>query len=327
MENLDTFDDVEVGRRLGHDFYRFSRLPLRPDWPPAVREGYEAAAARRGPRAGGDRFERKWLQLRMGACQRQRAVCDDVTPDLLRELDLGHCPVTREPLTHGLQRDTDWSVDRLNNDGAYAPGNLAVMSVRANRAKGTLSFDEVLRAAQGDRPMGELTRPQWLRLAVLMAGPAFATRQHLAPLLPLVAPLPSHSVRLAMQQIQRLFTLQSARPAGKNALVKAFRQAAPQELQRMRLQMLADAVHEGLKHLQASELCWDVWLQPRVMEALRQWHDALDPASRARAARISAHLAGAERVTRATLSAWHMPTRGYSRPPSPLWPAAAAVQH
>lgn len=307
----DAHDGVEVGRRLGHDIFRFSRLPAQLDWPAPVREGFDAAAARRLPRAAADRFQRKWLQLRLGAWQRQRAVADDVTPGLLRVIDVSHCPVTREPLTHGLLADTDWSVDRLNNDGAYAPGNLAVMSVRANRAKGALSFEVVLAAAHGELPDGALTRPQWLRLAVLMLGPAFATRQHLAPLLPLAAPLPCRSVRLASQQIQRLFTVQAGRQAGKNALVKALLPAAPLEQQRMRLRQLADSVHDGLKQTGPDGECWDVWLQPRVMQALQQWRESLGPAEWAHAARIAGQLAGGQRVTPATLAPWQLAWRGH----------------
>lgn len=311
MGPSDTFDAVEAGRRLGHDFYRFSRLPLQDNWPEAVREGFREAVAQRAPRQSADRFHRKWLQLRLGAWQRQRAVAADVTPDLLRMLDITHCPVTREPLTHGLRADTDWSVDRLNNDAAYAPGNLAVMSTRANRAKGGLSFEQVLAAARAEGPAGELTPEQWMRLAVLMEGPAYATKQHLAPLLPLVAPLPCRSVRLAIQQIQRLFTVQAQRPSGKNALVKAFAQATPHEQAHTRLRWFADAIHEGLKDTGADVHCWDVWLQPKVMEALRQWRESLDPASWARAAQISGQLAGGRRVTPASLAPWCMASRGY----------------
>lgn len=310
METLDAFDGIEVGRKLGHDFYRLTRLPAQPDWPHAVREGFTEAAARRFGRVSGDRFERKWLQLRLGAWLRQRVVADNVDVKLLRSLDISHCPVTRQPLTHGLRADTDWSIDRLNNDGAYAAGNLAVMSVRANRAKGSLRFEQVV-ALSREAQHGDLSPDEWLRLAVLMEGPCFIGRQDLAPLLPLIAPLPRHSVRLAIQQIQRLFALEAGRPAGKNALVKAFLHAAPMEQQQARLRLLADAVHHGLKSLGPDDPCWDVWLQPRVMDALEQWRSSLDDASWGRAARISGELAGGQRLTATSVRQWHLPSRGY----------------
>ena len=314
--DTDAFDSVEVGRQLGHDLHGCSRLPLQPDWPAPVREGFLAAAAGRSPRQAGDRFQRKWLQLRLGAFNRQRVVAPDVTPDLLRELDLDHCPVTRQPLTHGLRADTDASVDRLNNDAAYAASNLAVMSVRANRAKGCLSFEAVWAAARGQAPAGELTREEWLRLAVLMQGPAFATRQHLAPLLPLVAPLPCRSVRLAMQQIQRLFTLEARRPSGRNLLVRAFAQAAPAERAQMRLRRFGDVIHEALRAQHPGDHCWDVWLQPQVMAALQQWRESLDELSWARVARLSGQLAGGQRVSAASLAPWHLASRGYQPRPA-----------
>lgn len=314
MDTLDDFDAVEAGRRLGHDLFCHSRLPADARWPAPVREGFGEARARGLPRAAGDRFVRKWLQLRLGAWQRQRVVADDVTPDLLREIDVDDCPVTRRPLTHATGGPTDGSVDRLNNDGAYSAGNLAVMSAHANRAKGTLSFEQVLAAAEGRSAAGGLSRAEWLRLAVLMQGPAFATRQHLAPLLPLVAPLPCRSVRLAMQQIQRLFTLDCARPATRNALVKALLPACTSDASSMRLRLLGDAVHEGLKQLDGGTPCWDVWLQPRTMQALQRWRDALDAPGWALAARIAGLRAGASRVTPGTLAPWHLASRGHWQP-------------
>ena len=73
--NIDDFDAVEAGRRLGHDLHRLSAIAPQPHWPLAVREGFAAAAAGRGARPRhDDRFVRKWLQLRLGALARGRAV-------------------------------------------------------------------------------------------------------------------------------------------------------------------------------------------------------------------------------------------------------------
>ncbi|MGC3987680.1 MAG: hypothetical protein QM777_24795 [Pseudorhodoferax sp.] len=304
-------DLAEAGRRLGHDIHTGTRWPRLAGWPAAVREGFDAAAHARLPRAAPDRFARKWLQLRLGALRRGRVVDEEVTPALLRALDVTHCPVTREPLTHGAHRDTDWSIDRLNNDAAYAAGNLAVMSVRANRAKGARSFEEVLVLAGLPQATAGLAPREWLRLATLMLGPAFATRHGAAPALPLCAPLPCRSTRLALQQIQRLLTLQTQRPDGKNRLVRDFRPACRTERAMLRLRTLADAVHEGLKRLPADAECWDVWLQPGLMPALQAWRDTLDAPGWACAARIAGQLAGARRETAQRLQAWRLPSRGY----------------
>lgn len=318
-------DIEEAGRALGHDFHTMTQIPKQSDWPAAVGTGFDAAAhlhrsghGHRRPHA--DRFTRKWLQLRLNAWRRQRAVAADVTPQLLRELDVTRCPVTREVLTHGALRDTDWSVDRLNNDAAYAASNLAVMSVRANRAKGALSFAQVMARAQTAHPAHTaeasegLTPAEWLRLAALMLGPCHATRPHEAPALPLCAPLPVHAVRLALQQVQRLLTEHCLRQAGKNRLLRDFGSACRSDAARLRLAALGHAVHEGLKHTEAhgqGDHRWDVWLQPAVMTALLRWHEALSEAEWARVAALSGRLSQARRETPERLRLWQMPTRGF----------------
>lgn len=313
MNELETcFEATEAARRIGYDLHCFSRLLPQPDWPAPVREGFDAAAARSGSRAKGDRFRRKWLQLRLNAWQRGRAVAADVTAELLVELDVAECPVTRQPLTHGKQVDTDWSIDRLNNNGAYAASNLCVMSRRANRAKGALDFDQVLGCSRLPHERAGLQPIEWLRLAVLMEGPAFAMQQHLAPMLPLCAPLPTRSVRLALQQIQRLLTVRTERQSGKNALVRALMQAHDDERSQLRLRTLGDVVHEAHKGLQPGQACWDLWLQPEVMTALRRWRESLSDPAWARVCAISGCLAGGRRVTPASLKVWQLPTRGYA---------------
>lgn len=311
MPTLEGTEIVEAGRRLGFDFYRLSLQPRQATWPSAVQEGFDAAAANRQRRHTADRFQRKWLQLRLGAWTRGRAVADDVSVKLLQRLDVTHCPVTRQALTHGERTGSDWSIDRLNNDGAYAASNLAVLSVLANQAKGDLGFDAVLALSSCQQSARGLAPIEWLRLAVLMMGPAFTSRQHLAPVLPLCASLPACSVRLAMQQIQRLFTLHAGRPSGKNWLVREFRLASSSDRAEMRLRFLADAVHDGLKRVSSPMACWDVWLEPAVLQALVCWRESLDDRGWATAAVISGHLAGGRRVTATSLQPWHLPTRGY----------------
>ncbi len=306
------FEMNEAGRALGHDFYKLSLIAPHASWPAVVREGFEAAAHTMQRRQRSDRYMAKWLQLRLSAWRRGRRVADDVTPALLRDIDVLRCPITRQPLTHGSLQDTDWSVDRLNNDAAYAASNLAVMSVKANRAKGALGFQQVYVRSQLAHDSDGLRPAEWLRLAVLMLGPAYATQAHAAPILPLCAPLPCRSVRLATQQVQRLLTVNGARHADKNRLIRTLAQACTSEIARERLLFLGEVVHEGLKRIAASEECWDVWLQPAVLQALMRWHDALDPSSRARVAALSGQLSGARPETPRRLQAWCLPTRGYA---------------
>ena len=77
----------------------------------------------------------------------------------------------RIELTHGARRGSDWSVDRLNNDGAYAPNNLAVMSTLANQAKGSRCFEHVYALSQRGQPTDGPAPVEWLRLAALTLGP------------------------------------------------------------------------------------------------------------------------------------------------------------
>lgn len=308
MQALDSIDRTEVGRRLGHDLARYGRAPCPQGWPASVKEGHAQALARRAPRLAADRFVRKWLQLRMGAYARGRVMDPAVTPDLLRAIDVECCPVTRVHLTHGERAPTDWSVDRLNNDGAYAPNNLAVMSTAANAAKGARSYGQVFALSERDAASGGLEPVQWLRMAALMLGPCFAQCPQRAPALPLCAPIPRYSARLALQQIQHVFTASASTQSGKNALVKSFKPACIDERSRMRLDFLAEAVHAGLKGLEHRH---DVWLLPGVMPALLAWRSTLDEPGLALAGEISRRLAGARVVPKSRLRTWHLETRGH----------------
>ena len=312
----DTIDPVEAGRRLGHDLHRLSRIALQPDWPLAVREGFEAAAPTVRPRHD-DRFVRKWLQLRLGALARGRAVAPDVTVDLLRRLDVSHCPVTREPLTHGTRLGSDASVDRLNNDGAYAAANLGVLSARVNRAKGRRGFDEVWTLSRRAEPTASLAPAEWLRLAVLMLGPAHAERPLDVPALPLCASLPPTSVRTALQQVQRLLTLNAGVAASRNRLLRGLLPACGSASAEARLRLLADAVHVGLKRLSPGDECWDVWLQPGLMEAVVAWRESLSDRAWAHTSWAAGQLAGGHPVNRRELAPWQLATRGYLPQPTP----------
>ena len=309
LNSIIAFDSAEAGRRLGHDLFRYRRTLQSGRAPASVIEGFTEARQRHVPTCLPDRHVRKWLQLRLSAQQRGRVVADDVTPELLARIDVATCPVLRVTLTHGELQATDGSVDRLNNDAAYAPNNLAVMSTGANRAKGDRSFAEVWHLARADGPVAGLTPVEWSRLAALMLGPCFATRPGDAPLIPLNVPVPLHSARPAVQQIQHVFTTRAGRPAGKNLLIKSFRTACRSERSKVRLGALAERIHLGLKRVGVP--C-DVWLEPGVMEGFSAWRESLDSSEWAMAAEVSRVLAGSRVVAPSRLSAWHLGTRGYA---------------
>ena len=308
--SYDTADDdpAEVGRRLGHDLYRKSISPAAQAWPASVLEGFCHAQSQHVARQRPDRYTRKWLQLRLSAYRRERVVDECITPDFLRRIDVERCPVTRVVLTHGECSDSDWSVDRLNNDGAYAANNLAVMSTRANSAKGARSYSHVFALSERPAASGGLEPVEWLRLAALMLGPCFATQPRLAPAIPLAAPIPSYSVRPAVQQIQHVFTCHAHQQSGKNALIKAFKVAAPDERALARLRAFAEAMHAGLKGLDEAH---DVWLKPGLMAAFIAWRACLDERSWGLAGEVSRRLAGSNVVPESRLQSWRLETHGY----------------
>lgn len=83
----------------------------------------------KGQVARQDYFVRKCLGLRLNAIKRGMVVDPSVTPDHLRYITDGICPVTLEPLefeTRG-QSKLNPSVDRLVNDVGYRAGNICVL--------------------------------------------------------------------------------------------------------------------------------------------------------------------------------------------------------
>ena len=304
--NRDLLDQVDIERSLGHDLRSWGRR-LPEGAPAGVAEGFAEAEARGAVRRRPDRFVRKWLQLRVQALGRRRVINDDVTPDLLRHIDVSKCPVTRAVLTHGELLDTDWSVDRLNNDGAYAANNLAVIGTGANRAKGSRSYDEVFALSEKTDATDGLAPVEWLRMASIMLGPCFAANPLKAPVIPLAAPLPSHSARQAIQQVQYVFTHSTRRQADKNALIKAFSPTARDEHSAARLRMAAEAMHQGLKGTPEG---YDAWLKPSVLQAFRQWWVTLSPLNLALAGEISRQAVQSSLIPSTRLASWHLKSQG-----------------
>lgn len=156
----------ETAWLVGVDHAKFN---LRRDAsaPQAFLEGYDSWTGRKKK---ADVFVRKWLYLRLSAIKRQRILTSDVSPQFLREIVSPVCPVSLTPLTTGSDGKTNWSVDRLENSGAYAVGNVVVLSQRVNEAKGELSFQEVSDIATRGETINGLTGVEWMRLISLMYG-------------------------------------------------------------------------------------------------------------------------------------------------------------
>ncbi|HOX69795.1 MAG TPA: hypothetical protein PKV56_18260 [Burkholderiaceae bacterium] len=225
---------TDPGFAIGWDFAHFRLVPpveqLLPGNP--VRDGWEVGQAVFGLRTlRGTHHVKKWLQLRLGAWMRGKAFeLVQVTPNFLERIDVDVCPVTGEALTRGTGADTDASVDRVNNQAGYGAGNLAVMSVRAYRAKSAYdwrdaaTFVQQIEAGQLDEIDG-LNAREWARLTALMSYCTPLSHAEAASLPLLVLPPPRLRVLNPVQAVQACLTLCFARPdrAPKlDALVRTF---------------------------------------------------------------------------------------------------------
>lgn len=174
------------------------------DVPEQVIEGFRAAKAKGITTKKSDKYINKYLYIRLNAIRRNRIVADHVSPDMLRRLDGGRCPITRMKFTYGTGTETDWSVDRVNNKGAYAAMNICIMSVKANAAKGSMNSQQIYeiyeRLNQNEDPdfdkveYNGLNVYEWERLAWLTQrcdedpyeGPVLFLTMSPPPLIPLI---------------------------------------------------------------------------------------------------------------------------------------------
>lgn len=196
--------DARIDFNIGWDFAAYG-LHLPAEASLSVREGYAAGQSRfPRPISEADRYVRKWLQLRHNASKRKRLFEEDVTPEWLRQIDVTCCPVTDELLTHSTLSNSDWSIDRIVNDGSYARRNIAVMSTRANQAKGNKDIVEICALGRADKLVDGLTGPQWYRLAGFVFG-SYVYAEKINPLTevyPYSPYMPPHVSRSWAQTIQ-----------------------------------------------------------------------------------------------------------------------------
>ncbi|WP_250486188.1 hypothetical protein [Caballeronia sp. GaOx3] len=247
-------DPDTIAFDIGWDFARFGRRMDAAVCSASLLTGYAAGREHfRVAQHRPDRFVSKWLQLRLNAFKRRRILCPDVDPLYLRRIDCDTCPITLVTLTRGALRDSDWSVDRINNDGAYAPGNLMVMSVRANRAKGTKDYrDVVLLASQpADVPIVDperkhLSKREWERVACVMVGAADVAEA--APTLkPLLTRIPEDSRAPLYYVLQQMLLHAVARASSRNQLVKALNRFQPSRERCLGLRFAAERLSVLLK--------------------------------------------------------------------------------
>ncbi|WP_031435349.1 hypothetical protein [Methylomarinum vadi] len=157
---------------LGFDHYRF-QLPLdisrfADRHREEIRNGYAAAKYQQVSRKMPDMFEKKLLSIRDRALVKELDVTITAR-DLMREYEKtkGVCPVTDVPFTFAENADTDWSVDRIDNDRGYCPDNIVIVSVIVNRSKSDLDLSGLIKGALDDHSQDEegLSGREWFRMA------------------------------------------------------------------------------------------------------------------------------------------------------------------
>ena len=207
----------QTGFDIGWDHARHRLTPPVAHLPveSPVRQGWSAGRLALGVRTRRPTAAvRQWLNLRLLAWQHGQAFeAVQVTPNFLAQIDASHCPVSRTPLLLDSGRSNDATVQRLNQQAAYAAGNLAFTSVAVAQARGAMDCQALLTLAQRlaetpEQPVRGLDAETWLRLAVLTS---FATPlpHAQAACLPLRV-LPPNRVRVInpVQALQVMLTLQ-----------------------------------------------------------------------------------------------------------------------
>ncbi len=324
-----TFESI--GFELGWDYahYRVTVPAAYAQEPSPLRSGLLAGQAAFGSRTlAATRHVRKWLQLRLHAWLRGRSVeLFQVTPNHLQQIDVSHCPITRVALSSATLEATDASVDRVRNDAGYAAGNLAVMSTKANHAKGACGLRDALARIQQIEAeqlpgLDGLTAPQWARVAVLCSF-VEPLPHHEACALPMLV-LPPNRLRLfnPAQALQAFVSRQLLAPGWSQRLSRFEVLLAGKPLKRdfkAFFMALLPRVLEAGKLTEAPHTRWaieDAWRSPLVQQRWAHFARQLTAAqcevllAKAAARRLCSATVVPMTDARAT-DGWQLDTRGY----------------
>ncbi|GLS95520.1 hypothetical protein [Piscinibacter gummiphilus] len=320
-----------IGFELGWDYAHYNvHLPAPyAQEPSPLRNGLLAGAATFGMRTlQPTRHVRKWLQLRLHAWLRGRSVeLVQVTPHYLQQIDVTHCPITRVALSSATLESTDASIDRVRSDAGYAAGNLAVMSAKANHAKGAHGFRDALGfvrqiEAESLGGIAGLTAAQWARTAVLCSYVERLSHAEACALPMLV--LPPNRLRLfnPVQALQAFVSLQLATEGWSHRLSR-FEDLLPGKDTKRAFQMFFHAllprVLEAGRSAEPHEVRWaieDAWRNPL---ALQRWTAFASQLTEAQCedlvARASQRKLGTTRLDRVNddqaVEGWNLDSRGY----------------
>ncbi len=321
----------QIGFELGRDHARHGvELPAPYGQEPSVlREGQVEGRLLFGTRTlAATPPVRRWLQLRLHAWLRGRAFeTVQVTPNYLQQIDAAHCPITRVPLEADALGASLASIDRVRPDAGYAAGNLAVMSARANRAKGVNRYRDARRVVDrlqaGELAgFGELDAQQWSRVAVLCSFVEPLAHAEAATL-PMHV-LPPNRLRLfnPVQALQAFVSRQLLAPGWSQRLSRFEELLAGKPLQRdfkrFFMALLPRVLEAGrLSRGQASR--WaveDAWGAPLVQQRWSEFALQLTPAQcESLLERAAGHGLAIPTMLRSTeagaVDGWRLSTRGY----------------
>ena len=335
-----SFDDAgltpheRVGFELGWDcaHHRVSLPVPYATEPSPLRDGLLAGQAAFGLRTlAATRHVRKWLQLRLHAWLRSRSVeLVQVTPNYLQQIDASHCPITRVALSSATLATTGASIDRVRNDAGYAAGNLAVMSTKANHAKGAHGFRDAIGFVQQIEAeqlpgLGGLNAEQWSRVAVLCSFVEPLPFEE-ACALPLLV-LPPNRLRLfnPVQALQAFVSQQLLKP-GWSQRISRFEDLLPgkdlrRDFKSFFMSLLPRVIEAG-RSGDASHARWaieDAWRASLVQQRWTRFALQLSAAQceslLARAAACKLGTSVMQPLTDAgATDGWNLATRGYLSP-------------
>ena len=328
-----------IGFELGWDYARHRLQPPAPygQEPSPLRNGLLAGQAAFGQRSlPATRAVRKWLQLRLHAWLRGRSVeLLQVTPRYLEQIEVAHCPVTRVAMSNSTLQDSDASIDRLRNEAGYAAGNLAMMSTRANQAKGALGFEAAMRVVRQieDRPVLDIAglgAAAWKRIAILCSLVEALPHAEACTLPLLVLPPPRVHLLNPVQALQAALSLQLMRPgwAERSRQFDALLQGKPlrrafQTFFHTLLPRVLEAVSPTQRQARTPQdqlsLRWaieDAWRNPLVLRRWTEFARQLDAAGceqllhRMAAQKLVTHRISTISDEQAT-EGWNLESRGY----------------
>jgi hypothetical protein len=272
--------DEALAFELGWDHARYGVNPALPQAYacPALRNGLVAWHASAGPRRSANRSVELWLKLRLQAwCLGQSVEPVQVTPRLVQQLEVSHCPVTRVPLDPSRTPASEAVLARVRHDAAYAAGNLVMMSAKAERASFNATRMQAVERSQGidatNDGLGQagLTAAQWGRVATL--GSFVEPLPHeQACALPLLV-LPANRLRLfnPAQALQAFISRQLLAPGWslRMSRIEALLPASTARCLQTFFHALLPRVLEAGRGLALHEQRWaieDAWRQPLVQQ-------------------------------------------------------------